>query len=147
MSSHGVRRSGDDVLLVACSGGADSVALTHATVALLGGRRVVIGHVDHAVRSGSAQDAAAVAAWGQSIGVETHVTRLPPGRSDEARLREGRYAALQQLRAEVGARFVLTAHTQDDQAETVLMGMLRSASPAALLRDTRAHAVRFCGLC
>lgn len=132
LAAHGVFRDGDDVVLVACSGGLDSVGLAHATVCVLGGRRVVLGHVDHAVRPGSALDADAVRALAVRLGVEVCVDRLAPGRDDEARLRAARYQALERQRAAAGARFVLTAHTQDDQAETVLMGLLRSARLSSL---------------
>ena len=144
LRSNGITRGGADVVLVACSGGVDSVALAHAAVALLGGRRVVLGHVDHAVRPGSAADAQAILAFAETLGVGARVDRLEPGPDDEARLREGRYAALERQRMSEGAVCVLTAHTQDDQAETVLMGLLRSASPGALtgIPETRGRVIR-----
>ena len=132
LAAYGVARSGTDVVLVACSGGADSVALAHGAVSLLGGRRVVLGHVDHAVRPHSDADAAAVQALGTRLGCAVRIERLDPGPDDEARLRTERYAVLERQRADVGARFIVTAHTRDDQAETVLMGLIRSAMPAAL---------------
>ena len=132
LAAHGVSRAGDEIVLVACSGGADSVALAHGAVAVLGGRRVVLGHVDHAVRPDSAEDAAAVARFAARLGVELRIERLRPGPDDEARLREARYEVLRRQRKVIGAALIITAHTEDDQAETVLLGLLRSASPVSL---------------
>ncbi len=132
LGAHGVTRAGTDVVLVACSGGLDSVCVAHAAVSLLGGRRVVLGHVDHRVRIGSAEDADAVRSIGKRLGVEVFVERLPPGADDEARLRRERYEALERQRLGAGARWIITAHTRDDQAETVLMGLLTSARPEGL---------------
>ncbi len=144
LGRYGVRRGGDETVLVACSGGLDSVALAHAAVALLGGRRVVLGHVDHAVRQDSGADAEAVRGFALALGAEARVDRLPPGPDDEARLREARYAALERQRAASGASLLLTAHTEDDQAETVLMGLLRSASLGSLsgIPESRGRIVR-----
>ncbi|MEO1335575.1 MAG: tRNA lysidine(34) synthetase TilS [Myxococcota bacterium] len=132
LGAQGVTRSGSELVLVACSGGVDSVALAHGASILLGARRVVLGHVDHAVRPASGADADGVVELAAALGVAVRVTRLSPGPDDEASLRDARYAALEAQRADVGAQWILTAHTQNDQAETVLMGLFRSASPRAL---------------
>src|SRR4051794_12604768 len=57
LNQHGVLRNGGDVMLVACSGGLDSVVLARAVVEILGARRVVLAHVDHRVRERSHDDA------------------------------------------------------------------------------------------
>ncbi|MCK6547190.1 tRNA lysidine(34) synthetase TilS [Myxococcota bacterium] len=126
LGAHGFARRGDDVVLVACSGGLDSIVLAHAVVELFGARRVVVGHVDHAVRAGSAEDAAFVEAFARALGAGFATTRLPPGPASEDRLRTLRYEALASMAEAHGARFVLTAHTEDDQAETVLLALVRS---------------------
>lgn len=128
----GVTRRGDDVVVVACSGGVDSTVLAHAAVTLLGGRRVVLGHVDHGVRPRSADDAVRVEGLARMLGASFAERRVAPSSDAEAELRALRYAALEAMRAEVGARFVLTAHTQDDQAETVLLNLVRTAHPDGL---------------
>lgn len=120
-----VVRTGTERVLVACSGGSDSVALARLAVVLLGAPRVVLGHVDHGVRSGSADDAAFVASLGSAHGLEVLGRRLSPPSSDEATLRELRYQALESLCDEAGAAWILLGHTRDDQAETVLMRILR----------------------
>lgn len=133
LAAHGVPRAGAAGVVVACSGGPDSVALAHVAVKLLGPLRVTLGHVDHAVRAGSGRDAEAVAALAEALGCRVQVVRLPPGPPDEARLRQARYAALEVIRAEAGAALVLTAHTRDDQAEGVLLQLIRRTDPGSLL--------------
>jgi tRNA(Ile)-lysidine synthase len=132
LAAVGVARRGESRVLVACSGGADSVVLAHAAVVALGARRVVLGHVDHAVRAGSPADAAWVEAYAAQLGAEVHVSRLAPGPDDEARLREARYAALEAQRVAADAAWILTAHSADDQAETVLLGLIRAPHPQVL---------------
>lgn len=132
LASEGVTRKGESRVLVACSGGADSVALAHATCTLLGARRVILGHVDHRVRPGSEKDAAFVEDFAHALGAEVRTVQLAPGMDDEATLRDARYAALDVMRAETAAEWILTAHTADDQAETVLLGLLRTSRLEAL---------------
>lgn len=141
LAALGVERRGESRVLVACSGGADSVVLAHAACTLLGARRVILGHVDHAVRAGSADDARFVAAYAVRLGATALASRLEPGPDDEARLRELRYAALEVQRVEAGAQLILTAHTADDQAETVLLGIIRTAHPTALTGIPRVRGV------
>ncbi len=117
---------GGGPLLVACSGGLDSVALAHGTVELFGAKKVVLAHVDHGVRPESATDAAFVRTVADDLGVPALVTRLESGTSDEASLRRGRYRALFQALRQISGICVLTAHTEDDQAETVLINLVRS---------------------
>lgn len=118
----------DDPIGVACSGGADSVALVH----LLAGRpRVTVLHVDHNARDGSSDDAAFVRETARALGSSSAATGVliditPDG--FEAAAREARYDALEAMAREHGLRFVLTAHTMDDQAETVLLRLMRGGS-------------------
>ena len=117
-------------IVVACSGGADSLALLAAAVAVA--ERPVIGvTVDHGLQDGSADHAQRVVGQMAGLGVtETVSVRVqvdPGGKGPEAAAREARYAVL----AEVAARFesgaVLLGHTFDDQAETVLLGLTRGS--------------------
>ena len=120
-----VRRS--ERVLVALSGGADSVALLHLLLAL--GQRVAVGHVHHGLRAAADGDAAFVASLARCLGVAWGERRVEAGvadgRSPEARARALRYPALEQLRQQLGCRWIATAHTLDDQAETVLLRALR----------------------
>jgi tRNA(Ile)-lysidine synthase len=118
-------------LLLACSGGPDSVALAGllARIAPPHGWRVVLGHVNHHVRASSWQDECIVLAAGGRLGLTVRVAALTPpesaaGRS-EASLRAGRYEALARLAAEEGATVAVTAHTAEDQTESVLLALFR----------------------
>lgn len=119
-------------LLVACSGGADSLALLalmHHT-----GADVVAAHVDHGLRQGSASEFAFVAAAAGELGVPAVATAVSivAGPNLEARAREARYAALEACADDNGCASIATGHTLDDQAETVLLALLRGAGTRGL---------------
>ncbi|MFC3503209.1 tRNA lysidine(34) synthetase TilS [Micromonospora krabiensis] len=129
---------GDGPVLVACSGGADSLALAAATafVAPRLGRRAGLVTVDHGLQEGSAERAAAVAAWADDVGltpvesVRVAVAGRPGG--PEAAAREARYEALVAAAVRHRAAALLTGHTRDDQAETVLLALARGSGPRGL---------------
>jgi tRNA(Ile)-lysidine synthase len=136
-------------LLVAVSGGADSTALLHALCAL--GVRVAVAHVHHGLRGDAADaDGRFVAALALRLGVPFHLARVDAARRDrrspEARARALRYAALESLRGTARCSWIATAHTLDDQAETLLLRALRGTSPLGLggieSCDPRRHLVR-----
>jgi tRNA(Ile)-lysidine synthase len=132
-------------VLVACSGGADSVALAVA-VCRCPVLRCAIGHVDHGLRTESVREADRVRALAAGLGAPFFVERLEGlrvrGPGLEAAAREGRYAALARLAQQAGAACVATAHTRRDQAETLLLRLIRGAGPGALagVRKRRALA-------
>jgi tRNA(Ile)-lysidine synthase len=117
---------------VGCSGGADSVALL--ALAVDAGLEPVAVHVDHGLRAGSEREADAVAAVAATLGAGFHARRAPVagGPNLEARARVGRYDALERARVTLGAEVVLVGHTADDQAETVLLNVLRGSAGAGL---------------
>jgi tRNA(Ile)-lysidine synthase len=119
---------------VACSGGVDSIALAHAVIAGGAGREVVIVHVDHQLREDSARVAAEVGAWatGQGAAVELRQVIVEPTASLEDAARRARYAALDDVIAVRGLVGLMTAHTARDQAETVIMRVMRGSGPAGL---------------
>jgi tRNA(Ile)-lysidine synthase len=128
------------LVLVACSGGADSMALAAATVfeaAKLGLRAGAVT-VDHGLQSGSAARAAEVVARLRDLGldpVDAVGVNVPAARGHggpEAAARDARYAALEAAAARHGARAVLLGHTRDDQAETVLLGLARGSGTRSL---------------
>ena len=135
-----VPAAGDGVA-VAVSGGADSLALLHALRALAGPRgwRLAVVTVDHGLRPGSAADAAFVADHAKAIGLPARVRTLAPADLDQHRragpegaARAARYGALWPAADELGCRWLATGHTLDDQAETVLLQLLRGAGPDGL---------------
>lgn len=111
----------------ACSGGPDSVALAALLdrLAREDDYDVVLAHVNHGVRASADQDECVVLALGARLGRRVIVARPRVARADEAALREARYAALAQLAGEAGASAVVTAHTAEDQTETVLLALFR----------------------
>ena len=104
----------------AVSGGADSLALL--VLAVAHGLRVTAVHVDHGLRAGSADEAEVVRDAAERFGAafRAEAVALDPGPNLEARARAARYAVL--------PPDVLTGHTADDQAETVLLNLLRGAA-------------------
>jgi tRNA(Ile)-lysidine synthase len=133
-----------DVVVVACSGGADSLALVAATVAEArdAAWRVVGATVDHGLQAGSAELAGRVVEQMAGLGVdETVAARVRVeggGLGPEAAAREARYAVLEEIGERFGAAVVLLGHTRDDQAETVLMGLTRGSGGRALAGMRRA---------
>jgi tRNA(Ile)-lysidine synthase len=128
-----------DLVLVACSGGADSLALAAATafVAPRLGLRAGAVTVDHGLQPGSDERAADLAALLAKLGLDpvrsTAVTVAPAGASGpENAARVARYGALDAAAAAYGAAAVLLGHTLDDQAETVLLGLARGSGGRSL---------------
>ena len=130
-----------ELVMVAVSGGPDSVALLHLLVRLstIVGFRVHAAHCDHGLRGAeSAEDARFVRRLGEAWGVPVTVGCVPSGtirargRGLQAAARDARYAVLSQTADETGARWVATAHTADDQAETVIMRWVRGGGLAGL---------------
>ncbi len=123
-----------DAVVVGVSGGVDSIVLLHLLRFAPGipRLRLVAAHVDHAMRVGSAADAAWVRGVCAAWGVASRTVRLAPAPAGEAEARRRRYAFLERVREEVGGRLTLTAHHADDQAETVLFRALRGTGIAGL---------------
>lgn len=147
-----VRRALSDVepgavVVVACSGGADSLALLSATVfeGEKAAWRVVGATVDHGLQEGSAVHADRVVAQMAGLGVaETLTARVTVeggGLGPEAAARRARYAVLEEMAQRLGAATVLLGHTRDDQAETVLLGLARGSGGRSLagMRRTFDH--------
>jgi tRNA(Ile)-lysidine synthase len=151
-------------VVVAVSGGPDSICLLHSMVRLQRLFRVRISafHFDHRLREGSEHDAAYVQGQCRKLGVPFALreARSRPGRGDsiEAWARTVRYEALISVMEELGGGVAAVAHTADDQAETVLLALVRGAGLEALtgmrpvsrpivrplLEVTRDETVAFC---
>jgi tRNA(Ile)-lysidine synthetase-like protein len=138
-------------VLVAVSGGADSTCLLHAMVRarrLLGIRRLIAFHFDHRLRPDAGKDAAYARRQAERLGVAFILRRAAsapePGESVESWARVARYAAMAEVREEVEAATAATGHTVDDQAETVLLALVRGGGLEALagIRPVRDGLVR-----
>ena len=127
-----------DVVLVACSGGADSLALLSATVAEARepGWHVVGATIDHGLQEDSAERAGRVVAQMADLGADETVTATvtvdAQGMGPEAAARQARYAVLDELGERLEAAAILLGHTRDDQAETVLLGLTRGSGARSL---------------
>jgi tRNA(Ile)-lysidine synthase len=126
-----------DLVLAACSGGQDSLALAAALafVAPRAGLCAGAVTVDHGLQEGSAERAAGVALTLRGLGLDpvriVAAAVAGPG-GLEAAARTARYTALEEAAADAGAVAVLLGHTLDDQAETVLLGLARGSGPRSL---------------
>ena len=131
--------SNSEVILLAASGGPDSMALAHLARAWAKGSprptRLVAATVDHGLREASSAEAAQVADWCNALGIAHH-TLVWQGVKPKTRLQEtaraARYALLHDLAVQLGATFILTAHHADDQAETVLQRLARGSGVSGL---------------
>ncbi|MEU8277863.1 tRNA lysidine(34) synthetase TilS [Microbispora bryophytorum] len=125
------------LVLVACSGGADSLALAAATgfAAPRLGLRAGLLTVDHGLQEGSAGRARDVVRLAPTLGLdpaEALTVTVGTAGGPEAAAREARYAALSAAADRLGAAAVLLGHTRDDQAETVLLRLARGSGTRSL---------------
>jgi len=128
-------RSGPgDVLILALSGGLDSVVLLHLLRfgAEASGMELRAAHFDHGMRRESRDDSLWVAGLCRAWAVPLDLGRASPPPASENEARRERYEFLEARRAEHRAAWVLTAHHADDQAETVLFRLLRGTGRAGL---------------
>ena len=130
---------GGEAVLVAVSGGSDSVALLDVLGVLREslGLTLTVVHVHHGLRPEADAEAEGVRRLCERLGVACHVERVtvrraPPWDGLEAESRRARHAALERVARVIGAARVATGHTADDQAETVLMRLLQGAGPRGL---------------
>jgi tRNA(Ile)-lysidine synthase len=125
------------LVLAACSGGPDSLALadTLAFCAPRMGLRAGLVTVDHGLQEGSRERAAAVVEWANRVGFEPALAiavDVGDAGGPEAAARAARYAALDEAARRHGASATLLGHTRDDQAETVLLALARGGGPRGI---------------
>lgn len=126
-----------ELVLAACSGGADSLALAAALgfTAPRAGLRAGLLTVDHGLQAGSGEHAADVVRLAPGLGIdlaEALAVSVGTSGGPEAAARAARYAALSQAAERLGAAAVLLGHTRDDQAETVLLRLARGSGTRSL---------------
>jgi tRNA(Ile)-lysidine synthase len=133
----------DETIVVGVSGGADSTALLLALHELKSAGKlsvkICVAHLDHKLRKTSGQDARWVSDLAAKLGYDcvigrAKVAELAHANNDnlEQAAREARYAFLERTAKRKSARYVLTAHTMDDQAETVLLRLMRGSAGSGL---------------
>ncbi|HKS11149.1 MAG TPA: tRNA lysidine(34) synthetase TilS [Pyrinomonadaceae bacterium] len=133
----------NETVVVGISGGADSTALLLALHELRSANKlstnICVAHLDHKLRPTSAQDARWVSALATKLGYKSVIGRskvaeIARANNDnlEQAARQARYAFLERTAKRKSAKYVLTAHTMDDQAETVLMRLMRGSAGAGL---------------
>ena len=132
-----------ETVLVAVSGGADSTALLLGLHELIKvGRlslQICVAHFDHGLRASSRKDAAWVSGFAKQLGYKPVIGRKKvkelareEGDNLEQAARRARYEFLERTAKKQGVHFVLTAHTMDDQAETVLLRLMRGSASLGL---------------
>ena len=136
-------------VLLAVSGGIDSIAMLRAMSAFCQEptKRLQVAHFNHALRTADAdEDEAFVQDVCQRLGIVCLVGRAGKDRpsveikdSVEASARDARYRFLQETAEHIGARYVATAHTADDQAETILHRIVRGTGIGGLAGMSRAR--------
>lgn len=122
-------------LLIAVSGGPDSTALMHAAARFGPAHPVQVATVDHRLRAEGAAEAQNVGITAQALGLRHHILTWDgdkPSRGIQAAARQARYTLLAECAGRIGADTILTGHTADDQAETVLMRLLAGSGPGGL---------------
>ena len=129
----GIVRRGER-MVVACSGGVDSVALAAALAAVRVPMELdlTLAYVHHATRRSAWQDECVVLRLGATFGIPVRTAQLAPYAFDEASLRDARYAALATIARERNATSIATAHHQEDQSETVMLALLRGTGPEGM---------------
>ncbi|MBX9710903.1 MAG: tRNA lysidine(34) synthetase TilS [Xanthobacteraceae bacterium] len=135
------------VLVLAVSGGPDSVALLYLAArwrrALRSGPQLIAATVDHGLRTEAAREAREVKRLAAMLGIDHRTLKwsgVKPRTGIQAAARQARYDLLAGAARKAGASAIVTAHTQDDQAETILMRLSRGsgiAGLAAMARHTR----------
>lgn len=134
LSSRGIET--DDRLILACSGGCDSMVLLHLLCE--NGNSVEVAHVNYHLRGeDSNRDEALVRETAQKLGIPFHLKEatesiFPKGKNLQEAARTLRYRFFNELAEQRNAKAILTAHHQRDQAETVLLNLLRGSGLSGL---------------
>jgi tRNA(Ile)-lysidine synthase len=137
--------SRNPVVVVAVSGGPDSTALLHALTRAAPRLKLELtaAHLDHGLRPGSAADAQAVARLCERVKVPLVSRRQSPRAATEEAARDLRHAYLESVAADLSAATIALGHTADDQAETVLLHLIRGSGLEGLAAMQVREGLRF----
>ncbi|MFT4148061.1 MAG: tRNA lysidine(34) synthetase TilS [Micrococcaceae bacterium] len=127
--------SDGDTVLVACSGGVDSMALLDAALFLSRKRNCTVKAVvvDHQLQAETSQAAYKAKEWAQAKGIEVFFIKVQLETGGlETQARKARYEAFELVASQCHADIIMTAHHQEDQAETVLLSLLQGSGPRSL---------------
>ncbi|MDD3481090.1 MAG: tRNA lysidine(34) synthetase TilS [Patescibacteria group bacterium] len=119
-------------LILAVSGGVDSVVLLDLFACLLPKSNLFVAHVNHGLRKEADKDEAFALDLAGSYGIKFYSKKLKLVKKDEGTARAARYDYLLGLRDELGADYIVTAHHANDQLETILLNLTRGAGPVEL---------------
>jgi tRNA(Ile)-lysidine synthase len=128
-------------LVLAVSGGLDSMVLLEAAARTIPARQLVVATFDHGTGAAARRSARLVVRRARALGLRVEAGRARLPASGEAAWRAARWSFLRHVAREAGAA-VVTAHTRDDQVETVLLRALRGAGPRGLAGLYAASAIR-----
>lgn len=123
-------------ILVACSGGADSMLLAHAL--RITGHQIEVAHVNFMLRGEESDgDEALVRSWCEEHHVPLHTNKLNPydyegGSGVQDSARKLRYTYFEEIQREIDATYTAVAHHENDQSETLILHLLRSVNPSSL---------------
>ena len=131
---HSMLPGGGETVLVAVSGGPDSMCLLHVLGRLQAGLTLIVAHVDHGLSDSSEEIATRVAGHASGLGLDVHVARAKglEGPNLHARARDFRYSFLQTIAAQEEATCIATGHTLDDRVETTLGRLIHGGGTKAL---------------
>lgn len=119
-------------LVVAVSGGVDSVVLLDLIVKNHPADNILVAHLDHGIRKESGRDAKFVAELAKEYGVHFALKKLKLGKVSEEESREKRYAFLRNTAEKFRADYIVLGHHANDQVETVLLKIIRGAGPLSV---------------
>ena len=125
---------GGETVLVAVSGGPDSMCLLHVLGRLQAGLTLIVAHVDHGLSDSSEELATRVAGHASGLGLDVHVARAKglEGPNLHARARDFRYSFLETIAAQEEATLIATGHTLDDRVETTVGRLIHGGGTKAL---------------